>query len=134
MKDNEHKIDELIASNLVRLLREKNRTQLELAEYLGVTQAAVSNWCNGTKMPRMDKIDKICAFFDVKRSQLMFSSSIEEGLHVDELFIKKYGQSLFDIAMRYAALDRDDQIRISERIDMMLEDPKYKKDATSLVG
>lgn len=134
MNDNEHKIDELIASNLVRLLREKNRTQLELAEYLGVTQAAVSNWCNGTKMPRMDKIDKICAFFDVKRSQLMSSSSIEDDLRVDDLFIKKYGHSLFDTAMRYAALDRDDQIRISERIDMMLEDPKYKKGAASLVG
>lgn len=48
--------------------------------------------------------------------------------------MEKHGQSVFDIAMRYAVLDRDDQIRISERIDMMLEDPKYKKDAVSLVG
>ena len=32
--------------------------------------------------------------------------------------------------MKCAALDHDDQIRIVERIDMMLEDPKYKKDAS----
>lgn len=134
MNDYESKIDELIASNLVRLLREKNRTQLELAEYLGVTQATVSNWCNGIKMPRMDKIDKICAFFGVKRSCLMSSSHFEDSIRVDALFIDKYGQIVFDVAMKYAALDHDDQLRIIERIDTMLEDPKYKKDVESFAG
>ena len=132
MNDYENKIDELIAQNLVRLLREKNRTQLELAEYLGVTPATVSNWCNGIKMPRMDKIDRICAFFDVNRSYLMSASRFEDSAYTDSLFIEEYGQAIFDIAMKCRQLDHDDQIRIVERIEMMLEDPKYKKDAESL--
>ena len=75
MSENEVNLNKIIAANLTLLLRMKNRTQLELAEYLGVTQATVSNWCNGIKMPRMDKIDRICDYFDVTRSALMSSPS-----------------------------------------------------------
>jgi transcriptional regulator with XRE-family HTH domain len=74
MSESEERITSIIANNLVRLLKDKNRTQLELAEYLGVTQATISNWCNGIKMPRMDKIDLICEFFNIKRSDLMDNS------------------------------------------------------------
>lgn len=67
----QERINSTIANNLVCLLKDKNRTQLELAEHLGVTQATVSNWCNGIKMPRIEKIDLICEFFDIKRSDLI---------------------------------------------------------------
>ena len=75
MPENEIKLNRIIADNITLLMRMKNRTQLELAEYLGVTQATVSNWCNGVKMPRMDKLDKICEFLGVSRSALMTSPS-----------------------------------------------------------
>ena len=130
MTDSENRINKIIADNLVRLLREKNRTQLELAEYLGVTQATVSNWCNGIKMPRMDKIDTICEYFDVKRSNLMSAPSSFRSDDTDALFIKKYGQNIYDAAMKYGSLDEVDRIRISERMDMMLEDDKYKDGAS----
>lgn len=71
MSEFEKQLNQIIADNITNLLRVNNRTQLELAEYLDVTQATVSNWCNGIKMPRMDKIDKICAFFGVNRSVIM---------------------------------------------------------------
>ena len=71
----EHEINRIVSENLNRLLEERNITQQELAEYIGVTQASVSNWCKGIKMPRMDKIDKICQYLDVERSALMKDSS-----------------------------------------------------------
>lgn len=74
MENNEKNLNTIIASNITRLLNARNKTQLDLAEHLGVTQATVSNWCNGIKMPRMDKIDRICLFFDVPRSALMSSA------------------------------------------------------------
>ena len=67
----ERELNLVIAQNITKLLEKHNRTQLELAEYMQVSQATVSNWCNGIKTPRMDKIDKICSFFDVRRSALM---------------------------------------------------------------
>lgn len=63
-------INERIGENLVKLLERKNKTQNDLADYMGVTQATVSNWCKGLKVPRMDKIDDICDFFNVPRTVL----------------------------------------------------------------
>ncbi|MBR3187661.1 MAG: helix-turn-helix domain-containing protein [Lachnospiraceae bacterium] len=73
----EKELDREIATNLVRLLDQKNRTQQELAEYVGVTQAAVSHWCSGLKTPRMNKIDKIAEFLEVPRSAILGTGTIK---------------------------------------------------------
>ncbi len=46
-------------------------SQITLGEKLGVSNATVSTWCLGQKMPRMDKIDKMCELFNCKRSSLL---------------------------------------------------------------
>ena len=38
---------------------------------MNVSSATTSNWCKGIKLPRMDKIDKICSIFGINRSDLM---------------------------------------------------------------
>lgn len=67
----EQEINEIIAQNLTKFLNRSGKSQIDLAEYMEVSQATVSNWCKGLKLPRMDKIDKICSFFNVSRSDLM---------------------------------------------------------------
>ncbi len=67
----ENEINSIIASNITKQLELHNKTQLELAEYMGVSQATVSNWCKGIKMPRMTKIDLLCKYFSITRSELM---------------------------------------------------------------
>lgn len=67
----EKEINLTISKNIMKYLELRNKSQAELAEYIGVTQATVSNWCNGLKMPRMSKIDMICKFLEINRSDLM---------------------------------------------------------------
>ena len=59
----EQEINKIISERISYYLEKNGKTQLQLADYMNVSQATVSNWCKGVKMPRMDKIDKICAFF-----------------------------------------------------------------------
>lgn len=61
----------LFSKNLNFFLSKNDKTQLELANYLGVSTSAVSAWCRGIKIPRMDKVDSMCKFFGIKRSDLM---------------------------------------------------------------
>lgn len=77
----EKELNKIIADNITRQMELNNRTQLELAEYMNVSQATVSNWCKGVKMPRMSKIDMICKFFDINRSDLMNDSSSQPELN-----------------------------------------------------
>jgi repressor LexA len=72
---NEKELNLIIASNLNKYLSSRNITQMDLADYMKVSQTTVSNWCNGIKMPRMNKIDKICEYLNIKRSDLMELSS-----------------------------------------------------------
>lgn len=46
-------------------------TQAELAKRLGVGTTSVSNWVNGIKTPRMDKVDAMCEIFHCSRSDLI---------------------------------------------------------------
>lgn len=67
----EESVSTTVAKNLSHILRSKNMTQLELSELMGVSTATVSNWCNGIKLPRMDKIDKLCTILSINRSDLV---------------------------------------------------------------
>lgn len=63
--------NKLFADNLNRYLTKSDMTQAELAKLVNVSTASVSNWCKGIKMPRIDKIDKICDIFGCEHSDLM---------------------------------------------------------------
>lgn len=67
----EQEINSIIAENITFNLERCGKSQVDLADYMNVSQATVSNWCKGLKLPRMDKIDKICSFFNIHRSDLM---------------------------------------------------------------
>ena len=55
--------------NLQFYIEQKGVSQNELAKYLDVSPTSVNNWCRGLKTPRMDKVDKICTYFHIKRSE-----------------------------------------------------------------
>ena len=91
-------INRIIADRINYYLSHYGKTQVDLADYMEVSQATVSNWCKGIKMPRMDKIDKICTFFNIKRSDLMDEKTegdTEEKYYLDDE-AKEAAQFLYD--------------------------------------
>ena len=65
------KLIKYLQKNLKYYINVNNITQVELAKKMNVTPATVSNWCNGIKSPRMDKIDNLCKLFNINRSDLI---------------------------------------------------------------
>jgi transcriptional regulator with XRE-family HTH domain len=61
----------ILSKNLKRIAYENQKTQADIARDLGLKQVTVSSWMNGTRVPRMDKIDLLCHYFNCKRSDLM---------------------------------------------------------------
>lgn len=60
-----------IGENIKRLRRERDMTQEDLAERLGVTFQSVSRWENGACYPDMEMIPVIAGFFGVSADTLM---------------------------------------------------------------
>ena len=50
---------------------EKGLTQAELANQLGVTDRAVSNWENGRRMPDISFLPSLCDILDISMSELL---------------------------------------------------------------
>lgn len=67
----EEDLAKTIGWNINALLLRVDKTQIDLAEYLGVSKSTVSMWVNGVRVPRMARIDAMARFFGVNRSDIM---------------------------------------------------------------
>ena len=57
--------------NLLFLRDSRNMTQEQLAMLLGVTRQAVSKWEAGASTPDMDRLVRLCEFFEVDLDELI---------------------------------------------------------------
>lgn len=91
----------IFSANLRKQLSIAHMTQAELAARLKVSPQAVSNWVNGTKSPRMDKVDAMCKVFGCRRGDLMeekpsYYLNVEAAAVAQELFDNPDLRMLFD--------------------------------------
>ncbi|MDT2884902.1 helix-turn-helix transcriptional regulator [Lactococcus lactis] len=61
----------VFAERLKELRKEKDLTQNEFAERLGIKQNSYSDWENGKSEPNIKMLEKIAVFFDVSIDYLV---------------------------------------------------------------
>ncbi|WP_417176489.1 LexA family protein [Anaerotignum sp.] len=61
----------IFSKNLKYYMDKNNKTQTDIIEDLGINKSTISTWCNGTKMPSMDTIQKLADYFGIKKSNLV---------------------------------------------------------------
>ena len=61
----------IFSKNLNYYMERNLKTQTDLVNDLGFNKSAVSTWCNGTRLPRMDKVDALAKYFRINRSDLI---------------------------------------------------------------
>lgn len=131
------------SKNLNYFLNLNNKTQLDLAKYVGVSTASVSNWCKGIKVPRLDKVDKICTFFNIVRSDLLeYDGPVQRESRIEKEAILNYYGRLNSIGKREATkrveelthipiYTEPDHLRVQaahERTDIEVTDEMRKHD------
>ena len=62
---------QLIARNLKYYMAIAGKTQADLSRDLGISKTSLSSWMNGHRVPKVSTIDKFCAYFKIRRSDLM---------------------------------------------------------------
>lgn len=60
----------ILSENLNQLMKERNVTQSELSEAIGVSQSTISNWLKEVKYPRISKIQELADYFNVPKSRI----------------------------------------------------------------
>jgi transcriptional regulator with XRE-family HTH domain len=69
----------IFASNLKRYMESNNKSRREVSEALGVSYYTFSDWVNGKKYPRMDKVEKLADYFGILKSDLIEEKTIENS-------------------------------------------------------
>lgn len=67
----------LFSRKLQECLQNSGLTMAELAKKIGVSQATISDWCNGKKAPRFDKIEQLAKFFNVSPTYFFNDEIVE---------------------------------------------------------
>ena len=81
-----------VGSTIKRLRREKDITQEQLAEYLGITSRAISQWECDRTAPDISQLPALCHVFDVS-SDVLLGIDVEKNNEE----IKKYiNENLYD--------------------------------------
>lgn len=95
-----------IGAFLKELRREKQLTQEQLAEILGVTNRSVSRWENGVNMPDFDLVIEIANYYDISIEEIL------DGERKNEMIDKKTEQML----LKVADYESEEKQRFSRRI------------------
>lgn len=61
----------IFASNLKRYMRAQDKSRNDICQALGISYFTVSDWVNGKKYPRMDKIELLANYFGIQKSDLI---------------------------------------------------------------
>ena len=52
----------------------KNKTQTDIINDLDINKSAISSWCNGTRLPRMNKVQLLADYLNINVSDLIEGS------------------------------------------------------------
>lgn len=107
----------IFSENLRFYMAKSNRSRKEVSEAIGVSYFTFSDWCNGKKYPRIEKLEALANYFDISVPELVGEKKTSANhtptpktdkqemldiilrLHTDEVFLK--------IVEKMSALDND---------------------------
>lgn len=97
----------IIAKNLKRIAYDNDKTQQDIINDLHLKQATVSSWFTGNRVPRMDKIDLLCHYFNCSRNDIM--EEYKPQVYVPEVILEvlrsKDAERLIEFARRLRTLE-----------------------------
>lgn len=67
----EESYQKIFSKNLNYYMELNGKNQTDLINDLGFNKSAVSTWCKGTRLPRMDKVEILARYFNINRSDLI---------------------------------------------------------------
>lgn len=91
----------IFAKNLQYYMSLHSKTRRDLCDALGFSYYTLSDWVNGKKYPRMDKVELLANYFGIQKSDLIEERTAEtekpvinDGLSEDQKALIDFARSL----------------------------------------
>lgn len=123
MSDNSELNKKIFAKNLNYYMTTNNKTQSDLVTDLNLTASTVSDWANGKKYPRVDKMQLLADYFGILKSDLTeehetskMTDDIELQEYLEELKNRSELRMLFSLTKSATKEDVEKAVRIIEAL------------------
>ena len=113
----ESNIRAVLQRNLNIYIKNSRLSQKEIAEKLGVSKAAITNWLNGSNSPNMEVLANLCTILNVPMSKMLSDETVK---------LTEKEKRLLDNFKQLSEKGKDELIRFSE---FMLGNPDNLKDS-----
>lgn len=120
----ENNIRAVLQENLNYYIKKSQMSQKEIAEKIGVSKGAITNWLNGSNSPNMEVLANLCLLLGVKMSEMLSDKSSISDLSINE-------KKLLDNFKQLNEKGQNKLVRVSE---FMLEDPDYLKENSKTIS
>jgi transcriptional regulator with XRE-family HTH domain len=110
----------IFSRNLNYYMELNGKTQSDLINDLGFNKSAVSTWCNGSRLPRMDKVETLAQYFRINRSDLIDEKPPDPLTPRDERDIEKILDQTREQLLSQEGLMFDGQPASPEAIESIL--------------
>ena len=112
-------INKIFANNLKKYLSKKNVTQKDLAEAIGVSTSAVNTWTKAQRVPRMDKIEKMAAYFGVQKSDLLEDKHFDAPDLSTLMKMLVSDKDFYELVTKIFTMDSNERKKMLIYIDML---------------
>ena len=123
MSDNSEIKKKIFAKNLNYYMTTNNKTQSDLVTDLNLTASTVSDWANGKKYTRVDKMQLLADYFGILKSDLTeehetskMTDDIELQEYLEELKNRSELRMLFSLTKGATKEDVEKAVRIIEAL------------------
>lgn len=82
---------EIFAKNLNYYMSINKKTRIDVCRDLDIPYSTFTDWCNGNIYPRIDKIEMLANYFDIKKSDLVENKTNEQRNNSNSAVVFVYG-------------------------------------------
>ncbi len=117
-----------LGEKLMDILEQKDMTQRNLADLVGVTEVTISRYINGSRQPRSDILGKIAKALNVSLDDLLNTSTIDASHIVPKNNKLEYQQFMDNVKVYFMNADAEDKDAIFKDIsDIYFESKQINK-------
>lgn len=92
----DEQLREVFAENLRYFMDQSDKTQADLMRYMKVSSATASDWVNGRKMPRADKLQALASWLGTELSALLTKRDEQSSHYYLDPETAEMAQQLFN--------------------------------------
>lgn len=116
--------NQVFVNNLKYYVEQKGVTQKDVAEALGMSQGAVTDWMKLRSYPRMDKLQMLAEYFGIEKSDLVEAHDVKNKYYLNKKIKeveKKLGESpeAVELFLAIEKLSLEDKVTVKTLIDSL---------------